>query len=430
LLLMKRSFIILCLLAIILGVLAGCTQKKADNTVRIRFVAWRPNQPEVWKEIIDIFERENPGIEIVHEIGPHSSTAFHDLLTQKLKNRSKDVDVFFMDVIWPPEFAAAGWAMVLDDIFTAHQREAFLPRTILANTYKGKIYGVPLFIDSGLLFYRQDLLDAYGFQPPLTWNELVLQAEKIVTGEREAGNDLVGYTGQFKQYEGLVCDMMEFILSNNGRIIDETGKCVLAEKQAVEAVRFVRDEIIGKIASPGILTYQEPESLDLFMQGRAVFMRNWPYAWNHANDPGKSRVAGRVGIAKLPHFPGGESYATLGGWQLGISRYSEHKKEAWRFIQFLTSARIQKLYAIKAGKAPTRKALSADREIIQHNPDFVDMKEVFLSAYPRPRSPLYPAISNVLQRYFSKVLSGPESDIEGEAVQAAAEIEKLLALVK
>ena len=78
-----------------------------------------------------------------------------------------------MDVIWPPEFAAAGWVMELDDIFTTQEREKFLPRTILANTYQGKIYGVPLFIDSGLLYYRKDLLASYGFNPPRKWNELV-----------------------------------------------------------------------------------------------------------------------------------------------------------------------------------------------------------------------------------------------------------------
>ena len=241
---------------------------------------------------------------------------------------------------------------------------------------------------------------------------------------------MVGYTAQFKQYEGLVCDMMEFILSNRGRIVDANGKSAIAEKEAIEAVRFVRDEIIGKIASQGVLSYQETESLDLFIQGHAVFMRNWPYAWSHANDSEISRVAGKVGIAKLPHFKGGESYSTLGGWQLGISSYSENKSEAWKFIKFLTSARIQKLYAIKAGKAPTRKGLYADREVIQYNPHFKDMKEVFLTAYPRPRSPLYPAISNVLQRYFSRVISDPESNIEREALQTSAEIEKLLSLVQ
>jgi len=167
--------------------LSACTQKEKDDTIHLRFVTWKPNQPGVWNKIIDIFHQENPDIKIEREIGPHSSTAFHDILTQKLKNKSSDVDVFFMDVIWPPEFAAAGWAMELDDMFTAEEQQAFLPGTILANTYEGKIYGVPLFIDSGMLFYRKDLLEDYGFTPPLTWEELVLQAERIVAGESRAG---------------------------------------------------------------------------------------------------------------------------------------------------------------------------------------------------------------------------------------------------
>jgi multiple sugar transport system substrate-binding protein len=212
---MKRSVAILCIAIVVFAIFSGCTKKEADSTVRLRFVTWKPNQPEVWHEIIDIFQRKNPGIEIVREIGPHSSTAFHDLLTQKLKNKSKDVDVFFMDVVWPPEFAAAGWAMVLDDVFTTKERVAFLPGTILANTYQERIYGVPLFIDSGVLYYRKDLLAAYGFRPPRTWKELVSQAEKIVGAEAKTGNAIVGFTGQFKQYEGLVCNMMEYILSNN-----------------------------------------------------------------------------------------------------------------------------------------------------------------------------------------------------------------------
>jgi multiple sugar transport system substrate-binding protein len=426
---MKRFCLILSLLVMTCLVLSACSQKERDDTIHLRFVTWKPNQPGVWNEIIDLFHRENPDIKIVREIGPHSSTAFHDLLTQKLKNKSSDVDVFFMDVIWPPEFAAAGWAMELDDMFTAEEQQAFLSGTILANTYEGKIYGVPLFIDSGMLFYRKDLLEDYGFTPPLTWEELVLQAERIITGEVRAGKDLVGFSAQFKQYEGLVCNMMEYILSNNGKLIDEKGKSHIADEKTLEAVRFVRDEIIGKVASKGVLTYQEPESLDLFIQGQAVFMRNWPYAWNVSNNPEKSRIAGKVGIAKLPHFQGGESYATLGGWQLGISNYSKNKDAAWKFIQFLTSKRIQKLYAIKAGKAPTRKALYQDQEVIGANPHFADMEEVFLTAYPRPRSPLYPAISNILQRYFSRVISDSDSDIKNEAVQTSAEIEKLTALV-
>jgi len=422
------SFVFLLVSAFLL---TGCIKKSVEEETTIHFVTWKPNIPGAWEEIFKIFKAEHPDIKVVKEVGPHSSTAFHDLLTQKLKNRSRDIDVFLMDVIWPPEFAAAGWAMSLDDLFPASEQEQFLSGTILANTYEGQIYGVPLFIDSGVLYYRKDLLDRYGFTPPETWQELVYQAKKIVFNESKKNRELYGFSGQFKQYEGLVCNIMEYILSNRGNLVNpESTEPEIARKPALEAVRFVRDNIIGGIAPVGLLTYQEPESLDLFIQGKAVFHRNWPYAWEVSNNPERSVISGKVGITRLPHFPGGKSFSTLGGWQLGISNYSENKEAAWTFVEFLTSERIQKLLALKAGRAPTRRALYDNSEILRAYPHFSDMKDVFLTAYPRPRTPLYPAVSNVLQRYFSKAISSRSSNIEKEAESASREIEKILSLTK
>ncbi len=430
----KQPFIVVAslLLFFMITILpAGCTKEDVSDETVIHFVTWKPNIPGVMEEIIGIFESEHRGIKIRREVGPHSSTAFHDLLTQKLKNKSEDVDVFLMDVIWPPEFAAAGWAMPLDDLFPSEEQEKFMSGATLANTYKDKIYGVPLFIDSGVFYYRKDLLDKYKLPVPGTWQQMVDNAEWIVHEEAKTNGELFGFSGQFKQYEGLVCNMLEYILSNGGTLADAaTGTSGLGDAPAVEAVRFVRENIIGKAAPLGVLTYQEPESLDLFVQGKALFHRNWPYAWQVSNDPEKSKVAGRVGIAKLPHFSGQESYSTLGGWQVGISNYSKNKEAAWTFVQFLTSDRVQKILALKAGRAPTRKELYEDAEILSSYPHFRDMHDVFLTAYPRPGTPLYPAVSNVLQRYFSRAISSPDLNLEKEAKGAAEEIEKILAMEK
>lgn len=418
------------LLPLPLLTLAGCRGKKPETTT-IHFVTWKPNVPEAWEEIYRVFREEHPGITVEVEVGPHSSTAFHDLLTQKLKNRSPDIDVFLMDVIWPPEFAAAGWALPLDDLLPGPARSEFLSGAVLANTYQGKLYGVPLFIDSGVLYYRKDLLEKHGLAPPATWEELVEQAGKVVAAERQAGNEIHGFSGQFKQYEGLVCDMMEYILSNGGNIVEPTtGRVALADPPAVAAVRFVRDEIIGKTAPRGALTYQEPESLDLFVQGKAVFHRNWPYAWKIANDPARSTVAGNVGIAVLPHFAAGKSFAALGGWQVGIAATTANRAAAWTFAEFLTGPRVQKILAMKGGRAPTRTALYRDPDILQTNPQFADLMGVFVTAYPRPSSPLYPAISNVLQRYFSAAISDPASDVAGGAAAATKEIERIVAMTR
>ena len=96
----------------------------------------------------------------------------------------------------------------------------------------------------------------------------------------------------------------------------------------MEAVRFVRDHIIGEIAHRGVLAYEEPESLALFTEGKAIFHRNWPYAWNVANDPQRSKIAGKIGMMPLPSFPGGKGVAALGGWQLGDQPFLA-KSRAW-----------------------------------------------------------------------------------------------------
>jgi multiple sugar transport system substrate-binding protein len=254
----------------------------------------------------------------------------------------------------------------------------------------------------------------------------VRQAEAIMAGE----GGIYGFSAQFKQYEGLVCNMLEYVRGNRGHLIDPgRGKPALADPPALEAVRFVRDCIIGKVAPAGVLAYEEPESLALFVQGKTVFHRNWPYAWEAVNNPARSRVAGRIGIATLPCFPGGESHAALGGWQLGISSYSEHGELAWSFVRFLTSSRIQKYLALKAGLAPTREGLYEDEEVLKACPQFREMKRIFVSAVPRPGSPLYPALSNIMQRYFSKAISDRGADLPREARRAAGEMERIMALV-
>jgi multiple sugar transport system substrate-binding protein len=404
------------------------TAVAAQNT-ELRFVGWKPEAPQVWDQAVADFERQNPGVKIVREIGPHSSTQFHDLLTQKLKNRDPQLDVFFMDVIWPAEFASAGWALPLDRYFTSAEQEKFLNAPLTANRYRGQIFGVPVFIDGGLLYYRKDLLEKYSLPPPRTWPELVEAAKKIRSGEHD--RNLVGFSGQFKQYEGLICNMMEYILGNGGALWDEKRLVsALDQPRALEAVRFVRDRIIGEIADRGILTYEEPESLALFTQGRAIFHRNWPYAWAAANDPASSKIAGKVGMRPLPSFPGGQSVATLGGWQLGISRFSAKPELAWRFVAFMTSAAIQKRITFSTGRAPTRTALYDDPELLKKIPQLRLLLEAFKRAAPRPTTPVYVPLSNIMQRYFSSILAVPGTDINQRAASAARDMNRILDLLR
>src|SRR5574341_819242 len=140
---------------------------------QLRFVTWRSEATVVWQQLIADFEALYPGVRVVQEVGPQSSTEFHDLVTQKLRNGDVEMDVFFMDVIWPSEFAAAGWALPLDEYFSLTQQKEFLAAPIRANRYNGRVYGVPLFVDAGMLYYRKDLLEKFNLSLPRTWPEMV-----------------------------------------------------------------------------------------------------------------------------------------------------------------------------------------------------------------------------------------------------------------
>jgi len=399
----------------------------AEKPTTLTFLTWKPNQPEVWDKVIETFRKKNPDIDIKVQVGPHSSTEYHAIVAQRLKNKDKSVDVFFMDVIWPPEFANAGWVLDLTSRFSPEEQNKFLPGPTAANTYHKRIYGVPCYLDAGLFYYRKDLLEKYHFKPPTVWEKMLTQGQTILRGENDPSLHI--YSGQFKQYEGLVCDMMEFIWSRGGAVIDQkTGKVVMDDPPVIDALSFVRDKIIGNAAPKGVINYEEPESLDLFIQGKAVFLRNWPYAWAVANDPKKSKVAGKIGVGSLPAFSGHRSASTLGGWQLGINRYSVHPDEAWRFIRFMTSPETQKILALDAGLAPTRRSVYEDSEILEKRAHLKAFLPAFEKARPRPLSPVYPMISQELQRFFSRAIIDKGSDIPGLAAATSVKIERLFKL--
>ncbi len=407
----------------------GVNAKALAQTKELHFVTWKSEAPEVWQQGIAEFERQNPGVKVISEIGPQSSTQLHDLLSQKLKNRDTRLDVYVMDVIWPAEFASAGWALPLDRYFTAVEQEQFLTAPIAANSYRGAIFGVPLFIDAGLLYYRKDLLEKYRLAPPRTWVELVQAAKTILA--RENDPQLAGYSAQFKQYEGLICNMMEFILGNGGALWNERAMTSAIDRPAaIAALRFVRDRIIGGISPRGILAYEEPESLALFTQGRAVFHRNWPYAWAVANDGKQSKIAGKVGMMPLPGFSPGKGAATLGGWQLGVSRFSRQPDLAWHFAAFMTGATMQKRIALATGRAPARLALYQDADVAKKIPQLHALLDTFRQAVPRPTTPVYVPLSNIMQRYFSSVLALPDTDIDERAAFAARDMNRVLDLLR
>lgn len=228
----------------------------------------------LFKNLIDEFEKENLKIKVKDETLPSSTDEQHQFYVINLEGRSSDFDVLSMDVIWVPEFAKAGWLRDLTHLLSDNERKDFFSEPMQAVNYKGRIYAIPWYIDAGLLYYRKDLLEKYGFSPPLSYDELIEIVQVIISNEKE----LYGFIWQGKQYEGLVCVALEFLWSNGGDVLKD-GKVVISSPENVYALSFMRDLILKyKITPHLVTTCTEEVSRQIFGSGKAVFMRNWPYA--------------------------------------------------------------------------------------------------------------------------------------------------------
>jgi trehalose/maltose transport system substrate-binding protein len=327
---------------------------------------------------------------------PASTTDNLALLRQQFAAKSADLDVIMIDVVWP--------GVIKDHLvdlkkYSKGAESKHFPAIVANNTVDGKLLGMPWFTDAGLLFYRKDLVEKYGLKAPNTWEELTAAATKIQEGERKAGSaDFQGFVFQAKAYEGLSCDALEWVASfGGGTIVDKAGNITINNPGAAKALDTAASWI-GTIAPGGVLNYGEEDARGVWQNGKAAFMRNWPYAWS-LGQAADSVIKGKIGVAALPSGSGAgaKKAATLGGWQLAVSKYSKNIDAAAALAMYMTSPEVQKKRAVGGSYNPTIPELYKDKDITTANPFMGDLLDVFTNAVARPATATglkYPEVSN------------------------------------
>ncbi|KAJ3368193.1 hypothetical protein GGF31_006777 [Allomyces arbusculus] len=234
-------------------------------------------------------------------------------------------------------------------------------------TVNGTLYAVPLYSDGGALFYRSDLLSKYGFtEPPKTWDHMELMLSTILSGERATNPSLTGFTTQLSPYEGLTCNVAEWLASANlTMFLNSTTELSIASsaeraKAAAVLGRFRRWMELGLIP-PGSLLYRETETSNAFMQGKSVFMRIWS---RQATLLRARSVNFTWGVAPLP----GESEdlvgaSTFGAALLGINKYTANVTRAALVAEFLSGVESQRMFTTAFGLRPTIPELFHDPDV-------------------------------------------------------------------
>jgi multiple sugar transport system substrate-binding protein len=389
----------------------GCGGGREDSG---KVVFASPEFPGNMRRLIDRFNEQNKGrFQVAWQQIDLESQQYFDRLKTEFQAGGGETDVIVGNEPWTAEFAENGWIADVTDRFPESERAKFLDVPVDAVTYKGKIYGVPWYTDVGMLYYRKDLLEQSGFsEPPQTWEGLKEMAEKVV---RDSGTRY-GFLFQGANNETGVCNGLEYIWTHGGEVLDG-DKVIIDSPESVAGLAAELSMISDGVTPQAVASYTLGQADVAFLNGDAVFCRNWPYMYALVGVPEMSKIEpAQVGLSQLPTGEGhSQRDGCLGGWNMLLIGSSQMQEEAWEFVRFMTSQESQKMQTLSASTLPTLDTLYEDREILEEAPVLALCKEALHNARLRPVSPYYSEMSRMMAEQFNRVLTGATSP--GESVE-------------
>ncbi len=299
-----------------------------------------------------------------------------------LTAQNEEIDLYMTDSTWAPQLSEhfLDMAFAADNVIPTH-----FPVTIESQTVDGKLLALPIYAESTALYYRKDLLEKHVAFVPASWSEMVDTARSIQEAERAGGNlEMVGFVFPGALGEDLTATALEWIKSHGGgQIIEPDGTISINNTRAAEALKIALSWI-GDIVPLAVLEYTEEDARKVWDAGNAVFFRasSDEFARSKAdNAPLKDLFE----MTSLPIGQGGASpAATLGGWNVAVSRYTPHPEEATALALFLASSDVQEQRAIQQGKLPTIIALYNDVDVTTQQPGIRRWKGILENAVQLP----------------------------------------------
>jgi multiple sugar transport system substrate-binding protein len=370
--------------------------------------------------LINAFEKQYPNIKVTLVSAPTDTDTNRATLATEISGGSSTPDVFMGDVIWPAQFGAHQLALPLSSVLPASYWSRFAPGLVSGASYKGQVYGSPLFEDQGFLYYRKDLLAKAGLSVPTTWEQLESDSVKLV----HMGLVKYGFVWEGDSYEGLTCNFMEYLADAGGAPTNSAyTTATLNSAAATKAVTFMRSLVTSGASPAAVSTFQEPQAMNTFGGGNAAFLRNWDYAYSAATTPssGGKLTASQVGVAPLPTFQGEAypGYSNIGGWNMYINPHSKNVGADVTFIQWLSGTTAQDILSQRYGFISTVTSVRDSAAVIASNPVFAVVPKTKL--IPRPAGTAeYPALSTAIYQNVNGALAGSASPSAATAAMQSA----------
>jgi len=387
----------------------------------------RPGYRAIIK-LLPEFEKKT-GIKVNYEIVPYENAREKEVLNFTSQG---DLTMALVDLVWIGEFAENGWLVPVDDLAKDAsitdpnlKLDGFFPLLLNAfGSWGGTVYGLPFDNYSGLLFYNSCMLKEAGFdKPPATWAEL-----KDVYGPKltDASKNQFAYALQSRRGETQSADaFMRFLWPFGGSLLDKEFKSNLLAKGSQDGLNF-RQELL-KYQPPGVVSFDHAEAVNALAQGQVAMITEWSAFYSTLADPATSKLGDCLAVAPEPAGPAGRLPA-LGGFSLAVAAQAspEQQKATWLFIQWATSEEIAKAY-VDAGGVSGRMAVYEDPDVKAKYKFVEPMVASWQAGVPeyRPRFPAWPAISEIVAEWGSKMELG-EVSVEAGSKEIGTRMEAIL----
>ncbi len=376
-----------------LVVLAGFYIKPAfAEKPRASLVVWAMGAEGIKiGEMARIFEKENPDVKVVTQAIPWAA-AHEKLITAIAGNNTPDISQ--LGTTWIPEFVSIEALAEVNTFVegpSSIKPEIYFSSSWKTNIIDGKIYGIPWYVDTRVLFYRTDLLKEAGYDhAPRTWEELEDVSKKLT---KDIDND-----GRIDRYAmnlpardwGL---LSMFIWQNGGDILDSTYKtCVLDSPQAKVAVDFYLS-----FFKNGYAPLETAGGIDVFNAFRtgyfSMFVSGpWMVEDVHNQIP---EIEGKWSVAPLPRKITGSSF--VGGSSLVIFKQSKNKALAWKFLEFMSRPDIQAIWYEKTKDLPSVKA-TWELDVLRSNAKMAVFGEQLKDTVTPPPIPEWEHIGDIISK--------------------------------
>lgn len=390
------------------------------TTINVSMVA--EAKPDALKQVLARFT-EQTGINVNLDILPYPTLQEKQFTV--MTQQSGALDGVHVDCVWVGQYAGQGWVSQVDDLVAQTdpaylQLEDFHPNVLSEQCmWDGKLYGLPFINAVHALYYRTDIFDKHGLQPPQTWEELRETARMIT--EAEAGNDVYGVTMMAKRGVQLLCTYVNFLGAFGGNFYDENYVSTLDQPEAIEALEFMKSLV--PYANPGVLSQDYDECAATFASGRAAMNIQWQNAAPGFMDPEKSQIIDKWSITLTPGVEQADGSVRrspcFGGWDFGIAADSKNREAVWELMIWATSPEMERELA--TAMPSSRISVLGDPEFQKKYIEYDTMLRSFDHAMGRPRIPEWPQMADLIEAALSEAMTDAKS-----SEQALTDINPLL----